>query len=125
MHLPNNNQMMKLKYFLLPAILLMALQSCVIMSPKKYKALLSERDSLSIRANSLEDTVAKLRADTMRLHRELREAQNSYATLNGNYNTLNDKYSALNNSYNTSSSRVNELSTSLKKREERLKEVED
>jgi chemotaxis protein MotB len=88
------------------------------MSPKKYKALVAERDSLSMRANALFDTVAMLRADTMRLHREIREAQ-------GNYNSLNDKYGALNNNFNASSSKVNELSSNLKKREARLKEVED
>src|SRR5476649_1018017 len=106
--------MMKIKYCLFAAILFMALQSCVVLSPKKYKALLSERDSLSIRTGSLEDTVAKLRADTMRLHRELRDLKGTYATLNDNYNTLNDKYGALNNNFNSSSSKVSELSTDLK-----------
>src|SRR5580658_8723575 len=114
---PNNHFNMKIKYSLFAPILFMALQSCVVLSPKKYKALVAERDSLSIRTGTLEDTVAKLRADTMRLHRELRDGQNTYATLNGNYNTLNDKYTALNNNFNTSSSRVSELSTDLKKRE--------
>ncbi|HEY8783146.1 MAG TPA: OmpA family protein [Mucilaginibacter sp.] len=116
---------MKLKYCLSAAFLCLILHSCVVMSPKKYKLLVAERDSLSIRTGSLEDTIAKLRADTMRLHRELNELQNTYATLNGNYNTLNDKYNALNNSFNNSSSRVTELSSNLKKREARLKEVED
>jgi len=116
---------MKIKYSLFAALLLMALQSCVVLSPKKYKALVAERDSLSIRTGALEDTVAKLRADTMRLHRELKELHGTYATLNDNYNTLNDKYGALNNNFNSSSSKVNELSTDLKKREARLKEVED
>ena len=117
--------MIKIKYCLFAAFLLMALQSCVILSPKKYKALVSERDSLSIRTGSLEDTIAKLRADTMRLHREIRELQGTYATLNGNYNSLNDKYSALNSNFNASSSKVSQLSTDLQKREARLKEVED
>jgi chemotaxis protein MotB len=116
---------MKIRYVLFAALLLMAFQSCVVLSPKKYKALVAERDSLSIRTGALEDTVAKLRADTMRLHRELRELKGTYATLNDNYNTLNDKYGALNNNFNSSSSRVTELSTDLKKREARLKEVED
>ncbi len=110
---------------MLTAILFMALQSCVVLSPKKYKALVAERDSLSMRTGSLEDTVAKLRADTMRLHREIRELQNTYATLNGNYSNLNDKYSALNNNFNASSSKVSKLSSDLQKREARLKEVED
>ena len=117
--------MIKFKYYLLPALLFMALQSCVVLSPKKYKTLLAERDSLSIRTGSLEDTVAKLRADTMRLHRELAEQLNNYAALKGDYNTLNDKYNALNENFNTSSSKVNELSANLKKREAKLKEVED
>lgn len=119
------HRIMKIKYSLFAALLLMALQSCVVLSPKKYKALVAERDSLSIRTGALEDTVAKLRADTMRLHRELKELHGTYATLNDNYNTLNDKYGALNNNFNSSSSKVNELSTDLKKREARLKEVED
>jgi chemotaxis protein MotB len=116
---------MKYKYYLLAALLCMVLHSCVVMSPKKYKALVAERDSLSIRSGSLEDTLARLRADTMRLHRELNELQNTYSALNTSYNALNDKYNALNNNFNTSSSRVSELSSDLKKREARLKEVED
>jgi chemotaxis protein MotB len=116
---------MKIKYCLLAAFLCLVLHSCVVLSPKKYKALVAERDSLANRSGSLEDTVAKLRADTMRLHRELRDLQGTYNALNGNYNNLNDKYTALNNNFNASSSRVNELSGDLKKREARLKEVED
>nr|WP_246139000.1 OmpA family protein [Mucilaginibacter frigoritolerans] len=95
------------------------------MSPKKYKALVADRDSLSKRTNALEDTVAKLRADTMRLHRELKDLQDAYNALNANYNALNDKYSSLNSNFNASSSKVNTLSSDLKKREARLKEVED
>lgn len=109
---------MKTRYILFATLFCFVLHSCVVMSPKKYKALVAERDSLSMRANALFDTVAMLRADTMRLHREIREAQ-------GNYNSLNDKYGALNNNFNASSSKVNELSSNLKKREARLKEVED
>ena len=116
---------MKIKYCLLAAFLCLGLHSCVVLSPKKYKALVAERDSLATRSGSLEDTVARLRADTMRLHRELRDLQGTYNALNGNYNNLNDKYNSLNNNFNASSSRVNELSGDLKKREARLKEVED
>ena len=117
--------MIKIKYCLFAAMFFMALQSCVVLSPKKYKALVAERDSLSMRTGSLEDTIAKLRADTMRLHREIRDIQNTYATLNGNYSNLNDKYNALNNNFNASSSKVSQLSSDLQKREARLKEVED
>jgi chemotaxis protein MotB len=103
----------------------LCLHSCVVLSPKKYKALIAERDSLATRTGALEDTVAKLRADTMRLHRELDDLQNTYNALNGNYNALNDKYHALNNNFTASSSKVSQLSGDLKKREARLKEVED
>ena len=116
---------MKIRYFLFATIICFTLHSCVVLSPKKYKALVAERDSLATRTGALEDTVAKLRADTMRLHRELNDIQNNYNALNGNYNTLNDKYNSLNNNYTTSSGRVSQLSADLKKREARLKEVED
>ncbi|MDR3693286.1 flagellar motor protein MotB [Mucilaginibacter sp.] len=116
---------MKIRYYLFAAVICFALHSCVVLSPKKYKALVAERDSLATRTGTLEDTVAKLRADTMRLHRELLDMQNNYNALNANFNTLNDKYGALNNNFTTSSSRVSQLSADLKKREARLKEVED
>jgi chemotaxis protein MotB len=89
-----------------------------MLSPKKYKALVAERDSLSTRTTSLEAQLSSLQADTMHLHRELAELQGSYKTLSGNYNKLNDNYSS-------SSTKVNQLSTDLQKREARLKEVEE
>jgi chemotaxis protein MotB len=116
---------MKIKYLLLAIVFCSVLHSCVVLSPKKYKALVAERDSLANRSSALEDTIARLRADTMHLHRELKELQNTYNALNGNYNNLNDKYNSLNNNFSASSSRVNQLSADLKKREARLKEVED
>jgi chemotaxis protein MotB len=116
---------MKTRYFFIAAIICVALHSCVVLSPKKYKALVAERDSLATRTGVLEDTVAKLRADTMRLHHQIAELQNANNTLNGNYNALNDKYSALNNNLTTTTGKVSQLSADLKKREQRLKEVED
>ncbi len=109
---------MKLKYYLLAGVLCTTLHSCVVLSPKKYKFLLADRDSLSTRTNTLEAEVSALQADTMHLHRQLADLQNSYNTLNTNYNKLNDNY-------NNSSTKVNQLSTDLQKRELRLKEVEE
>ena len=117
--------MKKLKFILAGLVLCTVLHSCVVLSPKKYKALVAERDSLVTRTSTLEDLVASLRADTTRLHREIAELHGNYNTLTGNYNTLNDKYNALNTNYSTSSSKVNELSADLKTREARLKQVED
>ncbi|TSD62925.1 OmpA family protein [Inquilinus sp. KBS0705] len=102
---------MKLKYYLLPALLMLALHSCVVLSPKKYKALVAERDSLSTRTGTLEAQVAKLMSDTAQIRQEL-------AQLKTNYNTLN-------NNLNASSSKVSQLSDDLQKREARLKEVEE
>jgi len=110
--------MIKIKYCLVAAFACLILHSCVVLSPKKYKALVAERDSLSTRTGSLEDTVARLRADIMRLHHEITDLQ-------GTYNSLSDKYNSLNSSYNATSTKVGELSSDLKKREARLKEVED
>jgi chemotaxis protein MotB len=117
--------MMKLKYCLFAVFVCIALHSCVVLSPKKYKALISERDSLAHRTGTLEDSLARLRADTAHLHHAIADLQNSYNGLNSNYNSLNDKYNALNNNFNTSSSKVSALSADLKKREARLKEVEE
>ncbi|CAN5475959.1 OmpA family protein [soil metagenome] len=108
---------MKIKHCLFAAFVCLAFHSCIVLSPKKYKALVAERDSLATRSGALEDTVARLRADTMRLHREI-------FALKNNYNALDDKYNALNGQYNASSSKVSQLSTDLQKREARLKEVE-
>jgi chemotaxis protein MotB len=116
---------MKTIYFLLATFICLALNSCVVLSPKKYHALLNERDSLATRTGALEDTVAKLRADTMRLHHQIADLTNTYNTLNSNYSALNDKYGALNNNLTTTSGKVSQLSADLKKREARLKEVED
>jgi len=109
---------MKITYFLFAAFLCAMLYSCVVLSPKKYKALLADRDSLQNRTTNLEAEKASLQADTARLHHEL-------ADLHASYNTLNDSYTALNNNYSASSSKVNQLSSDLQKREERLKQVED
>jgi chemotaxis protein MotB len=116
---------MKLKYCLLAAFACLLLHSCIVLSPKKYKALVAERDSLLTRSGALEDTAMRLRADITRLRRELHEEQDKYTTLNGNYAALNDKYGALNNNFTASSSKVDQLSGDLKKREARLREVED
>ena len=110
--------LMKFKYLLAALLFGFTLHSCVVLSPKKYKALVSGRDSLNTLSNNLQDSASRLRADTARLHRQLGD-------LNGTYNGLNDKYNQLNSSFNSSSTKVNQLSADLKTREARLKEVED
>ncbi len=116
---------MKLKYFLFTGLVAIMLQSCVVLSNKKYKAILAAQDSLTTRTQTLEVEVAKLKSDTARLHREIAGLKGNLADLQSRYNTLNDNYAKLNTSFNSSSSKVSQLSADLQKREARLKEVED
>lgn len=109
---------MKIKYFLLAAAVCLTFYSCKIMSPKAYKALVAERDSLNTRTETLEAQVFQLQADTMRLHRQL-------ADLNGTYTDLQKSNNKLNSNYNETSSKAKQLAADLEKREARLKEVED
>jgi chemotaxis protein MotB len=106
------------------AILLMAstITSCVVLSPKKYKALLARQDSLNtgwsdsqLNGQNLESTIKKLRKDTADLHGQLSDLQSKYAEVDGNYNKLRSN----------SSTEISKLSGDLKAREQRLKEVEE
>jgi len=116
---------MKIKYYLIAALFITTLHSCVVLSPKKYKALVADRDSLQNRTTNLEATVAGLQSDTARLHREIADLESKLQALNDSYNTLNNNYNTLNSNYNASSSKVSQLSSDLQAREERLKQVED
>lgn len=109
---------MKIKYGLLAALICLMMHSCVVLSPKKYKTLVAERDSLQSRTTNLEAELARLQADTARLHREMSELQRNYNTLNGSYNALNSENKA-------NSNKLTKLSGDLQQREARLQEVED
>lgn len=110
--------------FLAFALLLFisSLTSCVILSPKKYKALLGTKDSLYtafneglIKIENLEKEVSKLKKDTTLMAEELRDLQNNYNTMDASYKKLK----------NNSSSEITKLSGDLAAREKRLKEVEE
>ncbi len=96
--------------------------SCVILSPQKYKSLIAEKDSLGksltsslLKANELQKTINGLRKDTAQLNSLLAELKSQYAGMQERYAKLSK-----NSSY-----AINKLSDDLKKREERLKEVEN
>ena len=96
--------------------------SCIVLSTKKYNALLSERDSLSqglttagIRIESLEDEIARLKGDTSRINGEITDLQSKLSGLDANYASLRAN----------SSTEIKKLSADLERREARLKEVED
>ncbi len=110
--------------FLGLAVLLVAstFTSCVVLSPKKYKALLAKQDSLNNgwtssqqSGDNLAATIKKLRQDTADLNSELTTLQKRYADVDGKYSTLRSN----------SSSQISKLSGDLKAREQRLQEVEE
>ncbi|HEY0175956.1 MAG TPA: OmpA family protein [Pedobacter sp.] len=114
--------MKKITLFLAIVLLASAFSSCVVLSPKKYKALLAKQDSLNTGWNesqlsneNLDKTIAKLKRDTADLYGRLNEIQGKYSEVNGNYDKLRSN----------SSTQISKLSEDLKKREQRLKEVED
>lgn len=99
-----------------------SISSCVILSPKKYKALLAKQDSLNTGWNesqlnneSLETRIARLRTDTANLNSQLVDLREKYETMDANYAKLRSN----------SSTEINKLSEDLKKREQRLNEVEE
>lgn len=114
-----------MRKLLIPAFILMfigVLSSCVMLSPKKYNALLSQKDSLSLgwesartRITSLEQEIENLKSDTSNLHAQMESLQERIKSLDANYNSLRSN----------SSSEISKLAEDLKKREARLKEVED
>jgi len=114
--------MKRVVLFLSIGLLASAFSSCVVLSPKKYKALLAKQDSLSngwsaaqVSMDELQGAIAKLQRDTANLRGQLNELQGKYKAIDGNYAKLKDN----------SSSAISKLSEDLKKREQRLKEVEE
>lgn len=110
--------------FLSFAVLLLvsSLTSCVVLSPKKYKALLARQDSLNsgltesqLKGEDLIKTLNRLKKDTADLNSDLRKLQAKYNDVDGKYAKLRTN----------SSTEISKLSDDLKKREQRLKEVEE
>ena len=96
--------------------------SCVVLSPKKYNALLAQKDSLSLSLEgtrskivSLEEEIVLLQADTSALHTQISALEDKARELDASFNSLRSN----------STSEITKLYTDLQKRETRLKEVED
>ncbi len=114
--------MKKITLLAFAAILLGSLSSCIVLSTKKYNALLAQKDSLSIgwqtaqiKIETLEDEIKRLKADTTQMNSRIAELKSKLEGLDANYASLRSN----------SSSEINKLSDNLKKREARLKEVEE
>ncbi len=113
---------MKFKFLVIAGFCLLFSSSCVVLSNKKYNRLLADKDSIAagwenskIKIETLEDEIARLKADTSNLHQQISSLNAQVNDLSGNYATLRSN----------SSSEINKLSEDLKKREARLKEVEE
>ena len=84
-------------------LILSSMIACV--SPQQYDTLLQENDFLEEENNVLREEVAikekdnivesKLEADVLRLERDLKEAQNRYATLEKTYKELSTRYALI------------------------------
>ncbi|MDB5020598.1 MAG: hypothetical protein JWQ28_1725 [Pedobacter sp.] len=114
--------MKKISLFLAVVLFCSAFSACVVMSPKKYKALLARQDSLNngwsasqLSGSNLEKSATQLRKDTARLNDELSDLRDKYSSMDANYAKLRSN----------SSTEINKLSDDLKTREQRLKEVEE
>ncbi|WP_442589951.1 OmpA family protein [Pedobacter sp. AW31-3R] len=114
--------MKKIALFLAIGLLASAFSSCVVLSPKKYKALLARQDSLStgwgesqVSGEELRKTISGLQKDTADLNGRLNELQGKYDQIDGKYTKLRSN----------SSTEISKLSADLKKREQRLQEVEE
>jgi chemotaxis protein MotB len=116
---------MKIKYLLFALLLSLTLHSCVVLSTKKYKSMLGQRDSLFTRTANLETELSQLQADTARLHGEIATLKSNVADQLNSYTKLKGNYDNLNSNLTSTNSKVNQLSSDLQKREQRLKEVED
>ena len=114
--------MKKLTFPTLIILFITILNSCVVLSPKKYNALLSQRDSLSLgwegartQIASLEEQVASLKSDTESLNGRIASLEGKVEGLDANLNSLRSN----------SSTEIRNLASDLQKREARLKEVEE
>ncbi|WP_276359098.1 OmpA family protein [Daejeonella sp. H1SJ63] len=103
-------------------VLITSFSSCVITSPKKYNALLAQKDSLSlgweaarVKIESLEQEIAKLKTDTSVLSARISDLSSMIKKLDDSYTSLRSN----------TSSEITKLSADLQRREARLKEVED
>lgn len=119
------------KIFLAFVLFLVAtsFSACVILSPKKYKALLARQDSLNtgltesqLNAENLAQRIGKLRKDTADLNSQLADLRKQYEEMDANYTKLRSNSSA---EINKLTGNLGKVSEDLKKREQRLKEVEE
>ena len=117
------------KLFLTVITSIFLFSSCVVLSNKKYKQLLAQKDSIAsgweacrTTASGLESEKASLKTDTSTLHTKIADLEATLNNLNKNYAALRSNSSG---EINKLSGNLSKLAEDLKKREERLREVEE
>ncbi|TAH02340.1 MAG: hypothetical protein EAZ15_05335 [Sphingobacteriales bacterium] len=112
------------------------LSACSVMSNKKYKQLLAQKDSVATgwekcrtQTAGLENDKTSLQNDTATLHKQIADLDDNISDLNTNYSKLRSNSSGeinkLSGNVNKLSGDLSKLSDDLKLREERLREVEE
>lgn len=112
------------------------LSSCSVLSNKKYKQLLAQKDSVATgwekcrtQTAGLENDKTSLQHDTAILHKQIADLDDNLSDLNSNYTKLRSNSSGeinkLSGNVNKLSGDLNKLSDDLKLREERLREIEE
>ncbi len=124
------------KFSFIALTTLLFLTSCVVLSNKKYKQLLAQKDSIATGwekcrtiTAGLETEKAALQTDTAALHKQIASLDEKLNDLNNNYTKLRANSSGeinkLSGNVNKLSDDLNKLSDDLKLREQRLREVEE
>ena len=118
------------------ALLLATFSSCIVLSTKKYNALLASKDSVSagwdeakVKIENLEDQITRLKADSSRLNARIANLRSDTSSLNARIARLKMDIEGINSNYASlranTSSEINKLAEDLKLREARLKDVEE
>lgn len=103
--------------------------SCVIMSPKKYNALIAQKDSISLgweasrnKITSLEEVISGLKSDSTMLQAKITDLGEKIKGMEESFSSLRSNSSSEIKKLETD---LRKLEVDLQKRELRLKEVED
>lgn len=118
--------------FLYFSLSLLFLSSCMVLSPKKYKALVAERDSLAttlndanVRIESLDDEVSRLNGEISNLRSQINDLTSKIGGLNENNASLRASSSKLSDDLKKREARLQEVESILRKRDEATNALKD
>lgn len=114
--------MKRILYFFLFSLFFASFSSCVMLSSKEYKALIAKNDSLNLGWIDEQNNVADLKQIRTRLERDTVNLNSQIRNLKNDLEKAGSDFTVLKTN---SSSEIEKLVADLKRREERLREVED